>query len=152
MRSTQLTIPKATRGARRKTTSMMPPRFPVTASEIGAVVQDFYTRIRKDPVLGPVFAAHVQDWPAHEDKIASFWRNAILFERSYDGNPMQRHLAAGNVRAEMFARWLELFDETLAAQLDPDAAAAWSALARKIGRGLAMGVADRDAKGPPKLL
>ncbi len=130
---------------------MMPPRFPVTAAEIGAVVQGFYIRVRQDPELGPVFAAHVQDWPAHEEKIASFWRNAILFERSYDGNPMQRHLAAGNVRAGMFLRWLDLFDETLADQLAPDIAATWSALARKIGRGLAMGVADRDAKGPPKL-
>lgn len=130
---------------------MMPPRFPVTADDIGRVVAKFYKRIRQDPVLGPVFAAHVQDWPAHEERIASFWRNAILFERSYDGNPMQRHLATGDVRAGMFPLWLDLFDATLNDQLAPETAQAWSALARKIGRGLAMGVADRDAKGPPKL-
>jgi hemoglobin len=65
----------------------LPPRFPISADQIDAVVAEFYAVIRTHPGLGPVFAAHVRDWPAHEAKIARFWRNAILFERSYDGNP-----------------------------------------------------------------
>ena len=40
-----------------------------------------YAAIHQNPGLGPVFAAHVTDWPAHEAKIAAFWRNAILMER-----------------------------------------------------------------------
>lgn len=58
---------------------MIPPRFPITPQEIEAVVADFYAQVRLHPVLGPVFARHVTDWPAHEAKIARFWRNAILF-------------------------------------------------------------------------
>ncbi|WP_299643760.1 group III truncated hemoglobin, partial [uncultured Ruegeria sp.] len=65
----------------------LPPRFPATPEQINAQVRAFYARVRQDAVLGPVFANHVTDWSAHEEKIASFWRNAILFERSYDGNP-----------------------------------------------------------------
>ncbi len=130
---------------------MIPPRFPITAAEIDTVVADFYAFIREHPGLGPVFAAHVTDWPAHEAKIARFWRNAILYERSYDGNPMQAHLAAGNVRPGMFEPWLGLFDMVLRRNLPPDTAAAWSALAHRIGLGLRSGLVDSATSGPPRL-
>lgn len=131
----------------------IPPRFPITAAEIDRVVADFYAEIRLHPTLGPVFAAHVTDWPAHEAKIARFWRNAILMERSYDGNPMQKHREAGNVRPGMFAPWLELFDAVLKRNLAPETATQWSALAHRIGMGLRYGVVEAavDAAGVPKL-
>lgn len=127
-------------------------RFPISATQIDETVAMFYARIRLHPQLGAVFASHVQDWPAHEAKIASFWRNAILFERCYDGNPMQVHQAAGNVRPGMFDAWLAQFDATLTETLPEDTAQQWSALAHRIGRGLRMGVANRGiADGPPIL-
>lgn len=129
---------------------MVRPRFPITETQIAAVVASFYASIRQNPRLGPVFAAHVTDWPAHEAKITRFWKNAILLERSYDGNPMAVHRAAGNVRPEMFEIWLGLFDSTLDRQLPPDTAAQWSALAHRIGRGLRFGL-EADAGGPPSL-
>ena len=122
---------------------MIPPRFDITPEEIARVVTSFYEAIRRHPGLGRVFAAHVTDWPAHEAKIAAFWRNAILLERDYDGNPMQVHKDAGNVRPGMFEPWLGLFDSVLRRELRPDQAAAWSALAHKIGQGLRFGVTER---------
>ena len=130
---------------------MIEPRFPISAEQIDTVVADFYAFVREHPGLGPVFAAHVTDWPTHEAKIARFWRNAILFERSYDGNPMAAHLAAGNVRPGMFEPWLGLFDMVLHRNLPPETAAAWSALAHRIGVGLRSGLVDSSTKGPPKL-
>jgi hemoglobin len=129
---------------------MLPPRFPVTDAQIDAVVAEFYACIRSHPGLGPVFAAHVTDWPAHEAKIARFWRNAILFERSYDGNPLAVHRAAGDVRPGMFEVWLGLFDSVLRRELPAETAAAWSELAHRIGRSLRFGMEDRPA-GPPLL-
>jgi hemoglobin len=128
-------------------------RFDITAAEIASVVTEFYAVVRSHPGLGPVFAAHVSDWPAHEAKIAGFWRNAILFERGYDGNPMAVHKAAGNVRPGMFDAWLGLFDSVLRRELSPDQAAAWSALAHRIGRGLRYGLVDtsRSPEGAPLL-
>lgn len=128
-------------------------RFEVTPAEIDAVVADFYAQVRLHPMLGAVFAAHVRDWPEHEEKIASFWRNAILLERGYDGNPMQVHRAAGDVRPGMFDAWLTLFDSVLLRQLRPDTAQAWSALAHRIGRGLRYGLVDsaRTKDGVPLL-
>lgn len=128
-------------------------RFDITAKDIDRVVAVFYAAIRKHEVLGPIFARHVDDWPAHEEKISRFWRNAILYERNYDGNPMRIHLAAGDVKAEHFAPWLMLFDETLRRVLPAETAVAWSALAHRIGAGLRMGVEDirTRSSGPPIL-
>ena len=74
----------------------------LTADQIDTVVRKFYAAVRQDPDLAPVFANHIHDWAEHENKIASFWRNAILRERSYAGNPMQKHHAAGDVKPEHF--------------------------------------------------
>lgn len=130
--------------------SPIPPRLDVTPEQIDRVVATFYAAIRRHEVLGPVFAAHVTDWPAHEAKIAAFWRNAIRREGGYDGNPMAVHRAAGDVHPGHFTPWLALFDETLRRTLPPETAAGWSALAHRIGASLRMGVADRrGAKGAP---
>lgn len=128
---------------------MIPPRFQATDADIAAVVATFYGAVRQHPVLAPVFAAHVHDWPAHEAKITRFWRNAILHDHSYNGNPLAVHRVAGDVKTAMFTDWLALFDQTLARELPPGTAAAWSALAHRIGRGLMFGLGDQD--GPPGL-
>ncbi|MDZ7908276.1 MAG: group III truncated hemoglobin [Gemmobacter sp.] len=119
-----------------------PPRFFVTPDQIDAQVAAFYAAVRAHPVLGPVFAGHVDDWPAHEAKIGRFWRNAILREGVYDGSPMMAHRQAGDVRAEHFPLWLDLFDSVLQSHLPPEAAATWSHMAHRIGRALAMGVTE----------
>lgn len=128
----------------------MTPRFTITDAEIATVVAEFYAVARTHPGLGPVFAAHVTDWPAHEAKITRFWKNAILFDRSYDGNPLQVHRDATDVRAGMFDVWLGLFDSVLRRHLAPDTAAAWSTLAHRIGRGLRFGLTPQNG-GPPDL-
>lgn len=134
-------------------TTALPPRFAITRPEIERVVAVFYAAVRAHPMLGPVFAVHVTDWPAHEARVADFWANTILHERSYEGSPVEAHVKAGNVRPGMFDSWLGLFDATLRAELTPDQAAAWSALAHRIGRSLRAAVVDREKLpgGIPKL-
>ncbi|PWE32162.1 globin family protein [Maritimibacter sp. 55A14] len=134
-------------------TSALPPRFDITRPEIERVVTAFYAAVRRHPGLGPVFAIHIADWPAHEARVTAFWADSILHERGYDGSPMVAHLGAGNVRPGMFATWLALFDTVLATELRADQAAAWSALAHRIGRSLRAGVVERDTLpgGVPKL-
>lgn len=129
---------------------MVPPRFDISPDQIARVVATFYAAIRQHPGLGPVFAAHVTDWPQHEEKIARFWRNAILHERVYDGNPLAAHRDAGNVRPGMFEVWLGLFDSVLKLELPPGTAAEWSALAHRIGRGLMFGLQGTEG-APPSL-
>jgi len=132
--------------------SDLPPRFPISAVEIDGVVTEFYARVREDDVLAPVFFQSLPPqpkvWRVHEEKIAAFWRNAILFERSYNGNPQKVHGERDAVEVKHFAVWLALFDEVLKDKLRPEQAAAWSNLAHRIGRGLKMGVVQsRAAEG-----
>ncbi len=129
---------------------MIPPRFDISEDQIARVVATFYACIREHPGLGPVFAAHVTDWPQHEAKITRFWKNAILHQRGYDGNPLAVHRAAGNVRLGMFDVWLGLFDSVLRRELPADTAAAWSTLAHRIGRGLMFGMQGEPGT-PPSL-
>ncbi|AJE45888.1 group III truncated hemoglobin [Celeribacter indicus] len=133
--------------------SALPPKFEITAAEIDRVVARFYAKVRRHPELGPVFGAHVGDWPAHEDKIGRFWRNAILHERNYDGFPQRVHLQARDVKEGHFPIWLGLFDETLAEELAPETARKWSALAHRIGAAFRMGILQRDQpqNAPPRL-
>lgn len=131
----------------------LPPKFDITRDDIARVVTTFYAAIRAHPGLGPVFAVHVTDWDAHETIEVGFWANAILNERSYEGSPMAAHLSAGNVKPGMFSTWLDLFDSVLRHELTPEQAAAWSALAHRIGRSLRAGVVERETLpgGVPKL-
>lgn len=143
------------RGTRENTTmsSALPPKFDISRDEIARVVEAFYAAARVHPGLGPVFAAHVTDWPEHEAKVTDFWANAILNDRHYDGNVMGAHVRAGNVKPGMFSTWLALFDTVLSTELDTDKAARWSALAHRIGRSLRAGVVERETLpgGIPKL-
>ena len=127
----------------------------VTRTDIERVVSRFYIQVRAHPVLGPIFANAIakteQAWPEHEDKIARFWANAILQERAYSGNPMQTHMTVSDIRAEHFAIWLNLFEETLHKTLTPEQAMPFDRLARRIGRGLKMGIEYAQNDGPPIL-
>jgi len=116
--------------------------FDITADQIDLVVARFYVRVRVHPELGPIFAAHIaaDAWPAHEDKIARFWRNAILREGNFSGNPMRTHMAASDVQPNHFPIWLGLFDEVLFAELPDATATAFSALAHRIGDGFIFGL------------
>ena len=130
-----------------------PPAHKIDHGDIERVVASFYEAVRRHPGLGPVFAAHVSDWPAHEAKVAAFWAGAILQEHGYDGNVVAAHVAAGNVQPGMFSVWLSLFDTILQQELAEDQAAAWSELAHRIGRSLRASVVDRETLpgGVPKL-
>ncbi|MEM8537214.1 MAG: group III truncated hemoglobin [Pseudomonadota bacterium] len=134
-------------------TTALPPRFDITRPEIEEVVTAFYAAVRAHAMLGPVFAVHITDWPAHERQEAAFWAGMILHEPGDKPNLMMAHLKAGNVRPGMFSAWLQVFDATLQDRLRPEQAAAWSALAHNIGRSLRAGVVDKERLpgGIPKL-
>lgn len=133
--------------------SSLPPRFPITEAEIDRVVATFYARVRAHRMLGAIFAVHVEDWPAHEAKVARFWKGSILHQEGYDGSPMLAHRKAENVKPGMFSVWLAVFDQTLHDELPEETAQAWSALAHKIGTSLRAGVVEREMLpgGVPKL-
>lgn len=120
-----------------------PSQDPITESEIRTLVTRFYVKVRKDPLLAPIFAAKVKgnDWPSHEDRIADFWSSVFLKTGRFDGNPMQKHLSLPGLTPQHFQRWLELFEQTARDTLNPSQASHVDLIARRIGQSLQMGLA-----------
>jgi len=127
----------------------------VTGADIEKLLPQFYASVRANDRLGPIFHKHVgttdADWAPHLAKIGDFWANVMLKERAYQGNPMQAHLGIPEIRPEDFSVWLGLFDQAAKEVLSPEKAAAFSILAHRIGRSLAMGIAQARSDGPPAL-
>jgi hemoglobin len=78
---------------------------------VRAVVDDFYRKARRDdgdrPDLQP--GDRRCRLAEHLDKITSFWSSMLLGAGTYNGRPMPRHLAIGDLADPHFVRWLALF-------------------------------------------
>ena len=88
--------------------------------DVTRLVHGFYERVRADDLLGPVFAHHVDDWPAHLAHLVDFWSAMLRGTRRFSGAPVQRHNALPGLNAAMFERWLALFRQTAAELDNPD--------------------------------
>lgn len=82
-----------------------------TRLEIELLVDRFYEKVKQDELLAPVFA-HV-NWPQHLPVMYNFWASVLLGDRSYTGNPFQKHVPLP-LTAPHFSRWLTLFNQTVA--------------------------------------
>ena len=106
---------------------------------IARLVHAFYARARTDWLLGPVFAAAVEDWDAHLDTLVRFWCSVLLRAGSYRGNPMAAHHGHPITTAH-FVQWLALWRETADALLAPAQAELVHEYASRIGRSLRYGL------------
>ncbi|MGE0714448.1 MAG: group III truncated hemoglobin [Alphaproteobacteria bacterium] len=107
---------------------------------IERLVRSFYARAREDGLLGPVFAARIDDWEPHIARICAFWSSVMLMTGDYHGQPMRRHLPLP-VGGAHFDRWLALFAETARSVCPPAAAERFVDRARRIGQSLELGIA-----------
>ncbi|MCB0541168.1 MAG: group III truncated hemoglobin [Bacteroidetes bacterium] len=85
--------------------------------DIELLVNTFYENVRTNSVLGYIFDDVAKiDWETHLPKMYSFWSSILLGERSFSGNPMQKHIALSKI-TEMtdkeFSEWLHLFTVTV---------------------------------------
>jgi len=102
---------------------------------LAAVVTEFYARARRDPLLGPVFAAHVTDWPAHLGRVTAFWVTLLGGDADlapWRGNLNAAHAGLG-VRGEHLRAWLTLWETTARDLLPAPAADLLTARARAMG-------------------
>ncbi|WBY03816.1 group III truncated hemoglobin [Ramlibacter tataouinensis] len=90
-----------------------------TEDEVQRLVHDFYAKVRQDPLLGPVFDAHIQDWTPHLARMVDFWSSALRGTARFRGTPMPKHVALPELNPELFRRWLSLFAATTAALGNP---------------------------------
>lgn len=88
---------------------------------IDALLLAFYSQALDDEVLGSVFRSAHLELATHLPRIAAFWERSLLGTGGYGGRPMQvhRHLMdTAGLSARHFTRWLELWQQTLAALYD----------------------------------
>lgn len=77
------------------------------------LVNEFYSAIREDELLGPIFNGIIGDrWPEHLGKMYSFWETVLLGNHTYSGAPFMPH-ARLPLEQKHFDRWLALFDQTV---------------------------------------
>lgn len=125
---------------RARLTAEIVARTGIDAAMIERLVRGFYTRVRRDALLGPVFAERIQDWEPHLQRMFAFWSSVALMSGEYHGSPMEKHLPLP-VDAEHFDRWLALFGATARELCPPVAADHFIERAQRIAQSLEMGIA-----------
>jgi len=108
---------------------------------IELLVRDFYARVRNDVVLGPIFAAKVEDWESHLQRMFAFWSSVALMSGRYHGQPMPKHSPLP-IDSLHFDRWLALFEASARDKCPAPAAEHFVLLARRIAQSLEFGVAS----------
>jgi hemoglobin len=85
----------------------------LSLDDIKRLVDAFYTKVRNDELLAPVFEERIKDdWPEHLEKLSRFWQTVLLEEHTYFGSPFLPH-AELPVDKEHFQQWMKLFSETV---------------------------------------
>ncbi len=127
---------------RAKAISDVVDRTSIDEDMIEVLVHAFYQKVRTDSLLGPVFAARIEEWDAHLERMCAFWSSVALMSGRYHGRPMEKH-APLPIDAAHFDRWLALFEETAGEICPPAAAAHFIERARLIAASLEMGIAGQ---------
>jgi hemoglobin len=123
-------------------------RTGIDEAMIERLVRAFYARAREDALLGPVFAAHVDDWEPHIARVCAFWSSVALMTGRYHGQPLRAHLPLP-VDASHFARWLALFEETARELCPPEAVVHFMERARRIASSFQLGISFHRGELPP---
>lgn len=109
-------------------------------AQITLLVNNFYARVRIDPLLAPVFESKVSDWAAHQKKMTGFWRSVLLGTKEYRGHLIAIHQRLPGIQPEHFTCWLELFDQTMRDTLEPAARPYTQYIAQRFSRALQLGL------------
>ena len=118
-------------------------------ARLADLVHRFYARAQADPLLGPIFAAHIGDWDHHLGRMVDFWSSVALMTGRYHGQPVQAH-AVLPIDPVHFERWLVLFRETARETCPPAGAAVVIERAERIAQSLQ--IAADTARGGPLVL
>ena len=127
---------------RAQATAEIAERTGIDEAMIDRLVRRFYSQVRQDPLLGPVFEARIANWEPHLERMCAFWSSVALMTGRYSGQPMPVH-ARLSIDARHFDRWLALFEEAAREVCPPAAADHFIDRARRIAESLELGIAGR---------
>ncbi len=85
--------------------------------DIKILVDEFYSKIKKDESLGFIFNDVMQvNWEKHLPKMYSFWEFILFHTGGYDGTPFPHHIKVNEhvkLTAAHFDTWIDLFNATV---------------------------------------
>ena len=111
---------------------------------IATLVHDFYTDIRRDSVLQPVFDGAIgANWEPHLERMVDFWCSVMLSSGEFKGNVFGKHMALQGIELEHFKRWLALFEGHVRRLFQPEVADEFLLAARRIATSLQYGYFGR---------
>ena len=108
------------------------------------LIHSFYEKVRRDAVLGPIFATRIVEWEPHLERMVAFWSTVALMTGRYHGSPVSAHTPLP-IDAAHFERWLGLFRETTREVCTPAGAAHVIERAERIARSLHIAVVEAKA-------
>jgi hemoglobin len=119
----------------------------ITEEAIVRLVDAFYAKVRRDPLLGPVFERAIapDEWPVHLAKMYDFWSSVMLTTGRYKGNPLAVHIKVDGLEQELFAHWLALFRATAEELFPPEIAALFREKSERIAESLKLGLFFRPS-------
>lgn len=108
-----------------------------TRDNVFLLVDSFYAKVRKDPILGPFFKG-IEDWDEHLDRLTTFWESSLFLQTKYYGDPLKAHAKAdkehGHTISELhFGVWLNLWYQTIDELFEGENAENAKRRARKMG-------------------
>lgn len=113
---------------------------------LARLLRHFYADVRQHTLLGPIFNGQINDWPAHLEKIGSFWAQLAGGPSGYSGRMPAKHLGLG-IEPRHFAAWLQLWSFNCRSHLDTIEAQEMICLAEEIGRRLRSIVCNESMPG-----
>lgn len=111
--------------------------------ELLKLLRHFYADVRQHEIIGPIFEAHIQDWPAHFENIADFWSGLIGGPAKYRGGMPMKHLSLGLGEVH-FEAWLGLWKRNCKTHLPQPDADDMIGIADKIGARLRAIIANHN--------
>lgn len=110
-----------------------------TRKDVAFLVRDFYKKVRKDAVLGPIFNNIIHDWEAHLEKLTDFWEGNLFHfvKTGFTGDPKSAHQLVDekvnySITMEHFGLWLNLWIATIDENFEGDTAQLAKNQARKM--------------------
>lgn len=110
--------------------------------DVANLVHLFYSKVRKNEVLAPIFSKHIKDheWQLHISKLTDFWESNLFKKAGYKGNPVSHHIKVDKaesykIEPTHFGIWLQLWIESVDELFQGEIATQAKFIARKMSTG-----------------
>lgn len=86
--------------------------------DVALLVNTFYTKVRANDELGPIFNTAIKDWDAHLIHLTNFWESQLFRKNVFSGNPLKKHVEVdennnNQLTNDLFGLWLQFWLGTI---------------------------------------